>query len=512
MSGVWQDSQNCASLGGECAGGACTSACGQTGKLSNEGCDYWVVDMDNKGPAADSPYAVIVSNLNTTPVSVTVTAQSGAAVEATTVASGTVQPGALEIFQLPQQNMGTSGVYWKAARLEATGPIVAYQFNPLENVDVFSNDASLLLPSNTFGQEYIVVSREEIASNEYGSFRGSVSVVASSPDTEVTILPSAPIKSGFDMPALSVGQSHTTTLQPYQVLNMQSDLLGSDLTGTIITSNKPIAVFGGHEAAVGSEQCCADHLEQQLFPVSTWGKTYVASKSSARGIERDYWRMVAAVDGTSITVTPALPGVPSPITLNRGQFYEFQTDQDFTITSNEPIMVAQTLPSSGEITGPPECTTTSDCAEGYSCSFVSPACMLDSPYCSTSAQCPDSHSCRCDSLGFCTCEPVGDPALILSVPVEQYRASYVFLTPTNFVEDYINVIAPSGATVTLDGNSLPASAFESIGSGTYKVARLPVTDGVHTLQASEPVGVVAYGYDEDVSYGYPAGLSLANQP
>ena len=270
--GLWEDTQNCLSLGGECSNGTCSSACGATGKLSNEGCDYWVVDMDNKGAAADSPYAVIVSNLNTTPVSVTVSAQAGAGQAPATVASGTVAPGDLEIFQLPQQNMGETGIFWKAARVEATGPIVAYQFNPLENVDVFSNDASLLLPSNTFGTEYIVVSREEIPSDKYGAFRGSVSIVATSAETEVTVVPSAPIRAGSTVPALAIGQSHTVVLQPYQVLNLQSDALGSDLTGTIVTSTKPVAVFGGHEAAVGDQQCCADHLEQQLFPVSTWGK------------------------------------------------------------------------------------------------------------------------------------------------------------------------------------------------------------------------------------------------
>ena len=41
-----------------------------------------------------------------------------------------------------------------------------------------------------------------------------------------------------------------------------------------------------------------------------------------------------------------------------------------------------------------------------------------------------------------------------------------------------------------------------------QVARLKVGDGVHSLDASAPVGVVVYGYDDDVSYGYPAGLDL----
>ena len=140
------------------------------------------------------------------------------------------------------------------------------------------------------------------------------------------------------------------------------------------------------------------------------------------------------------------------------------------------------------------------------CSWVSPECMLDSPYCSSDAQCPGSHSCR-QYAGLLHLRAVGDPTLILSVP-EQFRDSYVFLTPTNFVEDYINVVAPAGATVTLDGNPVADAVLPS--GSNYKVARLPVTDGVHTLFATEPVGVVAYGYDEDVSYGYPAGLSLSS--
>ena len=37
-------------------------------------------------------------------------------------------------------------------------PIVAYQFNPLNDSGVFSNDASLLLPASAIGSEYYVMS------------------------------------------------------------------------------------------------------------------------------------------------------------------------------------------------------------------------------------------------------------------------------------------------------------------------------------------------------------------
>lgn len=510
-SGQWENTENCGAGQGQCAAGVCQSPCGQGGKLSNEGCDYWAVDMDNEGPAANSPYAVIVSNLNAYPVSITVTSRTSLYSDPVTVAQGQVAPGELEAFELPQQNMGKSGLFWKALRIQSSGPIVAYQFNPLDNVGVFSNDASLLLPSNTFGKEYVVVSREEIPASGLETYRGSIAIVATAESTQVTITPSAPTMGGSGVPQLEAGESTTLTLEPYQVLNIQSDMLGADLTGTIITADKPIGVFGGHEAAVGSEQCCADHLEQQLFPVSTWGTDYVATKSKARGIEKDYWRIVAAKDGTTVNINPPVPGVASPIKLNRGAFYEFKTDKDFFVSSNHPILLAQTLASSQEIAGPPTCLTSDDCAPGYSCSFVSPECMLDSPYCDSKADCPESHNCVCGDLGICSCEPIGDPALILAAPVSQFRSSYVFLTPTNYMADYVNIIAPAGTTVEMDGTPISPYAFTKVGDGSYQVARMKVADGVHRIEANKPIGVVAYGFDDDVSYGYPAGLDLSVQ-
>lgn len=72
----------------------------------------------------------------------------------------------------------------------------------------------------------------------------------------------------------------------------------------------------------------------------------------------------------------------------------------------------------------------------------------------------------------------------------------------------MNVVAPRGTSVELDGVPIPALEFEALGRREYVVARLRVADGVHRLRASAPVGVSAYGYDRDVSYAYPAGLDL----
>ena len=111
-------------------------------------------------------------------------------------------------------------------------------------------------------------------------------------------------------------------------------------------------------------------------------------------------------------------------------------------------------------------------------------------------------------FGFNQAGMTGDPAMILSAPVEQFRDDYIFLTPPNYANDSITVIAPTGTSVTLDGTAITGFVETSAGSG-WSVKALTVTDGVHRLQADAPVGLTVTGYDQYVSYGYPGGLNLS---
>ena len=47
-----------------------------------------------------------------------------------------------------------------------------------------------------------------------------------------------------------------------------------------------------------------------------------------------------------------------------------------------------------------------------------------------------------------------------------------------------------------------------MGNSGYVTWRLPLADGVHALSADQPIGAYIYGYDEYVSYGYPAGANV----
>ncbi len=543
--GVWAFSADCSAAGATCAVGACLSPCSEDIKLkSNSGCDYWAVDMDNHPQAQASPYAVIVSNLSATPSTVTITVKDDAASSPAQVGKAQVAPGDLHVFELPRREPNGPKIGWNAFRIRSTAPIIAYQFNPLDNVDVFSNDASLLIPVNTYSDEYIVISRRQFlgqievpAGQTCASFcqtqpggacqtqggetictapyRGEITVVAPQTGTKVVVTPRARTLAGGGLQAMNAGAAYEYTLEPYQVLSIKSDQDAGDLTGTVVTSDKPVAVFSGHEAAVTSTLCCADHLEQQMFPTRTWGRSYLATKSFARGVESDYWRFIGAEDGTTLTFEPA--SVSAPRTIGRGEWVEIATKADFRVSADKPFALAQYLASSQEILKTQDlapCKVDQDCHPGHGCvqvSLTEKVCVP--PQCAVEGKaegCPGGHTCTCFAVGQCYCQPIGDPALITIAPTEQFRKDYVFLSPSKYQDDYINIVAPDGASVVLDNFTVPAGNFEAIGDTGFRVARLKVNDGVHRINATAPVGVIAYGYDRDVSYGYTAGLNLTD--
>jgi hypothetical protein len=111
----------------------------------------------------------------------------------------------------------------------------------------------------------------------------------------------------------------------------------------------------------------------------------------------------------------------------------------------------------------------------------------------------------------------GDPSMLLFPPYQQYRPSYVFLTPSTFSADYVVVSAPVGTQVLLDGRDINANEFDplcdyqaagAIEGVMYTAITCPVEDGAHTIDATQPVGIMVYGYYSVGSYGYVGGSDL----
>jgi len=520
----WEPKETCDAYGAGkvCISGACVILCDANEKLNMYmGCDFWAVDLDNafvEGgrsgyyDAAGSQYSVVVSNPHQKyPTTVDISTIEGKVLydsHDNPLPAEPLQPGELRIYDLPRRDADGTVIAPLAYRIKATMPITAYQFNPLENVEVFSNDASLLLPSNVVGKYYFVMTREQT----FDELRGFLTVVAvRTGKTTVSVTVTAPTlvgedaRTGAKLAALKAGDSLTVELQQFDVLNIETDEIGADLTGSVVLANKDVAVFGGSEAsnapntnhcdelagvcewdgetkcktnddctAAGLNTCCADHLEMQLFPVKAWGLRYLASKCFKRNQEPDVYRIIAAENNTKVTTIPPQANIP---VLNRGEWVDFESKANFEIVAMKPIMVGQFL---------------------------------------ASEHAPDPNVNGVPQPGDAG---TGDPAFILIVPAEQFRTDYVFLAPNKYELDYVTIVAPDGAKVDYCSPPVPPETkpscktiapddFELFGTGEFYTTKFLIADGVHEIHADKPVGVYVYGYDQYVSYGYPAGLDI----
>ena len=526
---AWDVAEDCGAMGMVCAGGKCLSPCSPDVKLNtNAGCEFYAVDLHNAvaaNPQGGAPldahnaqFAVIVSNTaETQAAQVTITRPDGLTEAAQLPALS------LHKFMLPS-TWGIDGTQQaaKAFRIESSQPVTVYQFNPLSNVGVFSNDASVLLPGPNLGTEYYVASWQR--TGQYKSNFVLVGVREEPVVAAVTV--TARTSAGPGLPALEAGETWNVQLARGDVVAFEgADNWGDgDLSGSHVVADGPVAVFGAHTAAATGERCCADHLEQQLLPVSRWGTRYLLTRSWFRWMEHDHVRIVAARDGTEVVLTPAIGEVP---VLQAGEHHTFLLTADVEIEAadpEKPIQVVQYLASSHEVLGPAytgygdaeACGSDLDCPPQYTCMAnpespgVSPSHYCVPPACWDVYGCPPGHVCEAVDFGG-VCAPIGDPAMILSVPETQFIESYIFLTPDAYEKDYLNVIAPDDAGfVELDGAPLDLATFQAIGVSGFGVYRTELFDGIHRIRSDRPIGIMVYGYDDDVSYGYPGGTGMSD--
>ncbi len=530
--------QDCGLKSLTCLGGLCVNPCSSDFKSNtNVGCDYWAIDMDNvvygDFNAQIQQFAVVISNTALADATVTVTMGDANVPLTFKTAQYNVPAGQVQViklpntaWKLPDQSQDGTSINLKAYRIQSTQPIVAYQFNPLENVNVFSNDASLLLPSYALGKTYWIMSSKQLGDE----FRGYFAVVATQPGaTNVSVSVTAKTLAGkaapgvATVPAIQAGQTKVFTLQQGQVLNIESDEPDGDLTGSFVDADQIVAVFGGSEltyspqgigncvkdvdgfkVCAGStndgsggvscasdtdcdDSCCGDHIEEQLFPVAALGQSYIAAHLYQRGKEKDAWRIVAAQDNTKITLNPSI-GVVIP-TLAQGQVFEFQSAKDFEIKADKPILVGQYMASS------------------YA------SAVMENPPCSVEGAAGDAEClAKYGYMGKCVdgdhCEPLGDPSLILAVPASQYLSDYLFLVPDKYAINFITVVAVTGTGATLDKNPIAPGSWTAIAGTNWSVVRMPIASGAHRLLAEKGAGLTVYGYDLYVSYGYPGGAGL----
>lgn len=324
-------------------------------------------------------------------------------------------------------------------------PVTAVCLYP--RVPVSTNGACLGLPVSALSSGQYVVP----AYLGFSSAPSQVTLAAAVDGTNVTVVPSCLSQGGT--PA---GSMINLVLNRGQTWQYRCTNLG-DTTGTRVTADQPLSVFGGVVCAmVPPSVSFCDYLAEQVLPLDFWGLDYYAAP--IQNGTTNLVRALASQDGTTVTFDDGL-NPKTVVVLNAGQFSDFPlTDLPVHVTADRPILVVQ-----------------------YG----------------TGVQNPPENTNR-------------DPFMMQNVATEFFLESHRLISPPNYSLQFVSIVAPVGAAVLLDG--APVLAFSPLPGGTHQWAAVPVDAGEHTVTADQPVMAYAYGFGQFVAYGYPAGIGAAAVP
>jgi gliding motility-associated-like protein len=366
-----------------------------------------------------------------------------------------------------------------AIKVTSNQPVVVYA----HIIRSARSGSSLILPSVTWGREYIVASYSSAGASGPASGRGVLNIVAKESNTIVEIIPKATSFDGLR----PINVPYTITLNSpgdvYQV-QYQKD---ADISGTIVRSIanggvgcKPIGVFS---ASTWSAFNCAgasggDNLYQQLFPIRSFGKTFITAPFANK--QKDVFRVFTVEPGTTVSKTEN--GVSTNLIIGANGYAEFETSLPTRISGDKPISVVQYMNS-------------------QTCDTRNPG------NCFTAGNCPFP----------------SDPEMILLNPIEQttnnitvFSAHQNWVPPgqSNVNQCFLNIIIPTNAANSLRINSaLPTNTFQAIPGTNYSylqenISAIALSNPIQQIVADSNFSCIAYGYGNVESYGYNAGTKV----
>ena len=397
-----------------------------------------------------------------------------------------------------------------------TAPVVAYDIYPYGGAVSAVTSATLLLPTSVWDTNYVAASayagQIDVGNDPNYPNRftddSNIAFVGSEDHTTITVRPAAAIVGGPGVAASPKGTPARYVLNRGDSLQLEQF---DDLSGSVVLSDKPIGMWGGHwgMSMPSTNALNIDSAHQQIPPVKALGSEYVAVRYRSRDKvtpESVPWRVVGAVDGTTLTFDPPQAGAPT--TINARQLAEFNATGPFVISSqaaDHPFYFAQYM-------------------TGGQLSFADPM---------------DPRAGE------------GDPEYVNVISPTQFLQRYTFFTDPTYPETNLVVTRVKDPTLGIFPNvSLDCagtlSGWAPVGSsGNYEFMRIDLStgnfqgqngcnNGVHTLTATLPgggptakprAGATVWGWGNPityaptdneanpkftrwVSYGYPVGANI----
>jgi len=357
----------------------------------------------------------------------------------------------------------------KAWKIVSDTPISLYDILPYGGAQSYLPSAEVVFPKTAWGTNYIAVLPKDSSGPPWGQ------LVAAENGTTVEILPTTSLPQASQVPAANPNQTTKFTLNAGEYVQWQ---LATDMTGSIIKSDKPVSFTGGngyicYQSATTTGGGC-DSAHQMIPPVSAMGSEYVMTPFTDRGPvpESIPYRIVGAVGGTTLSYEPQ-PPPGAPTTLEQGQKVDFEAVGPFVVKSQDkdhPFYLGQLM--------------TGCFAGGQDC--------------------------------------LGDEEFVNLLPPAQFLRKYVFFSDPTYPTTNLVVVRAKDSgfkDVKLDCAG-QLSGWKPVGaSGEYEITNIDLirngqpngqcNNGPHVAESEGRFGIMVWGLDNASSYGYPAGGSVA---
>ena len=393
--------------------------------------------------------------------------------------TATVDPGGVEEFTFRGQEYALRNTTdrSKGIIITAENKKHVFVYAAQEILGRTATSSFLALPPHDLGASsytYIAAMIHTVDRGYFGAgitdIHAVIGIVSAEDDTLLKIRPTRNVTIGTEL--IKAGESIDVRLHRAETLLIKSV---GDLTGTNVTSNRPISVFSGDQCTYvpsGVEAC--DPIVEQLPPVEAWGKQFATVPLKTR-MSFDVFRVVAAEDSTMVNISCTLhngtKGSADTYSLNESSFDDVNiSSTDYCwMEADKRILLLQF-------------------AVGITADYVP-----------------------------------SDPFMALVPAVSHYTNSFtlpvVQSSMINFTH-YLNIIIPAEHyqpdQIFLDDQSLQSLVLECVaithnGQTMAYGCQVEVNATTHTLihgNSRGVFGVISYGFAYRASYGHIGGMRL----
>ncbi len=370
------------------------------------------------------------------------------------------------------------------------------------NSKFVTSEGYMAIPTKNWGKEYIHNSFYDFAELKDRDWGGGFVVLAKDNNTEIRIQ----IRDGSNQTKgfgkTTGGQQHGDSL--IKVLNAGEIYIVQgtgttrgifDLSGSIITSDKPIGLISYHNRCMIPSTIVTtgrDHLIEMLPPTQAWGKEYYSLELDRRSDKGDFFRVIAAEDNTEFkikwysTQTNKLIDSLGPYKFSKkGNWFEYNG-----IGANSPHNLESIRGTAHFEADKPILV----CQYSYSANYDGAAAF--------------------------------DPFMIVLPSVEQYTTSALGTIPLNYgnneyKNNYLNIIAKGDPNdennnrMLMNSIKLNNTPIKDLIDGNY-YNRIPNSEyywirvllnaiGTLDIQSETPFNATLYGMANFDSYGWPIG-------